>query len=446
LISCDTPGPLGINDTVLNVPSSNPTFSHELIRDADGFGVGYLNGSVRPEVITLEWSQNNDDEFLYYRIFRDNNQLADFTNRSTTSYTDDNLAPDTEYFYRISATLIDGRNLTDTITVKTPLFDAPTSAGIQVATVNSVRLYFRNNSEVAHSFTISRKLDWEPEDEYGVVEAGITDTTYLDTGLSNGSTYDYRIFAYSDYDTTATYYFTPVLVEYDLDAPFNLEVDQIAPTSDIELSWTDASSSELYFQIYRRQGNDDFEEVATVPTDVSTWIDSDSHSPGYFFSYRITAVDGDGVESDYVSESTYINSYYIWETGFEDAIPADFTMGNGWGWYLDVYELMDEGQFIRNYASTNTTETLSMTLDLPFPYTVIHISFYHRGGDDGVGSFVINGDNELNWGYDILGDQWQEFATDFYPSGDTTLDMEWAYDTQQNGYGALDDIQIYWEE
>jgi len=59
--------------------------------------------------LRLSWTQNNDDDFASYRIFRQESSPVNtntaaimiITTQTTTTYNDENLARDTEYFYRV---------------------------------------------------------------------------------------------------------------------------------------------------------------------------------------------------------------------------------------------------------------------------------------------------------------------------------------------------------
>lgn len=123
---------------------------------------------------------------------------------------------------------------------------------------------------------------------YQVVTLDSTVLTYDDTGLSNGTTYYYRVSAiYSDGEA-ASGEVAATPVNYPPAAPQNLvgTADGLVAI----LDWDDNTDYDLaYYNVYR-------DEVLIDTTTVSAYYDS--LSIGGLHLYQVTAVDADGAESD----------------------------------------------------------------------------------------------------------------------------------------------------
>jgi hypothetical protein len=129
------------------------------------------------------------------------------------------------------------------------------------------------------------------------VDASVT--TYTDTGLTQSTTYYYRVSAYnsggiSDYSSTASVTLAPPA------APTGLSATAVS-SSEIDLSWTDNSDNETEFKIERStDAGLTFTEIATVSANVTAYADT-GLTPLTAYSYRVRA-------SNLVGDSDYSNT------------------------------------------------------------------------------------------------------------------------------------------
>jgi hypothetical protein len=117
--------PIGVNQYSPNSPQSS-LINKSLLITGQSFSVGYLNGNIRSDRVTITWVQNSDPDFLCYKLYR-NGTLVFTTDRAAiVSYTDTLLLQNQYYKYMIAIINNSGLHKVDTVSVKTPLFQTPT--------------------------------------------------------------------------------------------------------------------------------------------------------------------------------------------------------------------------------------------------------------------------------------------------------------------------------
>ena len=128
-------------------------------------------------------------------------------------------------------------------------------------------------------------------------QVGPNVTTFSDSGLAAGTTYDYRVRAFntggpSEYSNTAEA--TTSVGPLPPGAPSNLAATA-ASASQINLSWTDNSSDETGFEIERCQGAGctNFAPIAQAAANSMSYSDT-GRPAATTFTYRIRAVNAAG--------------------------------------------------------------------------------------------------------------------------------------------------------
>ena len=114
---------------------------------------------------------------------------------NTTVFNNSSLSPTTTYYYRVYAANSAGNsgysNVISATTSAPPPPDAPSGLNASINSISSTNLTWQDNSGDETSFKIERSLDgnsWTV-----TYTLGANTTAYLDTGLSLGVTYYYRV-------------------------------------------------------------------------------------------------------------------------------------------------------------------------------------------------------------------------------------------------------------
>jgi len=133
--------------------------------------------------------------------------------------------------------------------------------------------------------------------------------------------------------------------------------------------------------------------------------------------------------------------------GFESgSLPSGWTeYGNNGGWYVTSGDSMNYpysgDYFIQSNFGYYGYEYLEKTISVP-QYSDIFISYYSKGINDGDGYFYINGYEYDHWGYDYDGSYWNYNSEHYYTGSNTEIVLIWRYNTENYGYGLLDNIEI----
>ncbi|GAB3762217.1 fibronectin type III domain-containing protein [Spirosoma pomorum] len=214
---------------------------------------------------------------------------------NTTSYNDQNLSPQTRYYYRIRAVNAAGNsdysNVADATTPVGPPA-APQSLSAVATSTTQINLSW-NVIATATNVLIERSLTGTDGWNQLASVAGDA-TTYADQGLSQNTRYYYRIRAVNasgngPYSTVAS----AVTPDAPPTAPARLTAAAIS-FSQINLSWADLSANESGFQLERSlNGTDGWNKIADVTANVTTYTDQNLN-PRTRYYYRIRAINAAG--------------------------------------------------------------------------------------------------------------------------------------------------------
>jgi len=151
--------------------------------------------------ILIKWAKPNSRLVTSFKLERAKKEQANFeviarlpgTKRSVE---DSNLAPSTEYVYRLTACRLFVCTKVGTKRIRT--FNLPPAApsDLQAVAVSSyqIDLAWKDNSEYETGFKIQREMEDHTFTTVGLVEAD--QTTFSDCPLIPGKTYTYRLYAY----------------------------------------------------------------------------------------------------------------------------------------------------------------------------------------------------------------------------------------------------------
>ncbi len=177
-----------------------PAYSNEAavktlvaVPDAPG---DLLVRAVSPSKLELRWQDHstNETEFVVERKKDDAFVVVSKVAKDTTTYLDENLTPNTRYFYRVTAKNAGGSSSPSNEADGTTLLDVP-SAPINVhltpITRTRVRLDWTDVANDEQEVLIERKAGMARYAQVAVLEPDTT--TFVDNGLTAGTPVAYRI-------------------------------------------------------------------------------------------------------------------------------------------------------------------------------------------------------------------------------------------------------------
>jgi subtilisin family serine protease len=163
----------------------------------------------------------------------------------------------------------------------------PSALTASAISVSEISLAWVDNSTNETGFDLQRKTGgglFEP-----IAAPGVDETSYTDTGLSEGTDYTYRVRAVGE--TGDSPYSNDAVMPA---APGNL-VANAASSSGINLLWTDNSSVESGYIIERKAASGGaFGEIATAPANATSYSDA-GVAIGTTYTYRVRAFASGGV-------------------------------------------------------------------------------------------------------------------------------------------------------
>jgi subtilisin family serine protease len=175
--------------------------------------------------------------------------------------------------------------------------DAPSGLGVGALSTSEIGLSWTDNANDESGFKIERKTDLAGSYSH-IVTVAANVGSYADTGLHDGTSYDYRVLAFNAAGDSAP---SEDNATTPLAAPSNLSAVAVSG-SRIDLSWTDHSSVESGFKIEQKvESGGTYTEIAVVGTNVSTYSNTGLDTSTTYY-YRVKAYKG-GLDSTYSNEA-----------------------------------------------------------------------------------------------------------------------------------------------
>ncbi len=257
--------------------------------------------------MVLKWQDHssNEDGFLIYRSEgdRSNYGLHHTTGANETLWQDSGLAAATKYYYKIEAANAGGTSGFAEATAPV----APSILSVKAFDQTTITLNWSDSSTDESGFEVYRSVN---DNSNFVFQGSLSQnvTQYVQTGLSAGVRYFYRIIAkvgsnkslHSNQISQTTLPYPPI-------APSGLTIDTVTATT-ISLKWVDNSNNEFGFTIERSGLDATFVVLDTIPVNTVSYLDTDL-LPATGYSYRVRAfnVGGMSAHTSVVSQSTLPN-------------------------------------------------------------------------------------------------------------------------------------------
>jgi hypothetical protein len=416
--------PVGISQFSPDSPQAS-LINKSLLISGASFSVGYLNGNIRSNRVSISWTQSTDADFLCYKLYRDNNLIFTTDKITTINYTDSLLAQNHYYKYMIAILNNSGSHKADTISVKTPLFQTP-ALQFQVLPDTTLKIFWNKTAESATSFKLEKR---GPLDPGFTLLAQPTDTFYIDNKVINLTTYSYRLQAINSYESTTLGSSTSFFVQYRMNAPTALSLQQVPGVRMVRLLWNDNSTAENGFNIFRRRGTTgNFSIAGTAPTNSVSFIDQDStnllaDSTYYYYVQAFNQKDTTA-HSNTVS-ITIINApaNSLTENFNSPIFPDNWLLSGNSQWFITNSNYFSSPYSARSGTIQNSQYTdASKTITFNGSKT---ISFNFKVSSEASCdylSFYINGSYIQGWSGET---GWQNFSINYTGYGSVTL--EWIY-------------------
>ncbi len=269
--------------------------------------------AISPTRVDLSWVDTNSNEEGLL-IERSLNQLMGFVQiasieKNITSYQDTTVVQGTSYFYRVrvfkGAVFSPYSNVANSTTPQT-IPSAPSALGATAFSHDRVDLTWTDNSFNEQGFRIERGTSAAgPWTSVGTVGAGVT--TFSNLGLSETTTYFYRVTAFNTAGSSAFSNTASVSTPQSIPiAPGSLTATAVS-VSQINLAWTDNSFNESGFVLERAPASGGpWMQVATFGAGAVSYSNTGlSSSTTYFYRVRAYNTSGFSLSSNTASATTF---------------------------------------------------------------------------------------------------------------------------------------------
>lgn len=256
--------------------------------------------------VRLTWNDVSNDE-RNFRVERKSGsagfgEIAVLA-ANTSSYVDNAVQPNTRYTYRVRASSPAGFSLYSNEAVATTLPLPNTPGNVQAVALNAaqIRVSWTDTNTNESGYRVERKTGG-PTSTNAFAEirvTGVNATSITDSGRTPGTTYTYRVRAFSSAGTSVYSSLASATTPRLPAAPTNLRAAVLSP-SQVRLDWTDNSADETSFVIERRSGAGTFVAIASVRSNTTAFTNS-GLTPGTVYTYRVRAVSAAG-NSPYSNE------------------------------------------------------------------------------------------------------------------------------------------------
>lgn len=272
---------------------------------------GLVATPVSGTQINLSWTDNSPNE-TGFKIERKTGVGGTYAEVGTTAanintFSSTGLAIGTQYYYRIRSTNAQGNSPYSAEATATTysLPAAPSGLARTVVSAAQINLTWVDNSNNETGFKIERKTG--VGGTYALrATVGIGGTAYSDTGLSQSTTYYYRVRATNTVGDSANSNEVNGTTLTLPSAPSGLAASTTS-ISQINLSWTDTATNETGFKIERKTGaGGAYSQIGTTGANVTTYSSTGLVvGTQYFFRVRANNAGGNSGYSNEANATTF---------------------------------------------------------------------------------------------------------------------------------------------
>ncbi|MFQ5454664.1 MAG: fibronectin type III domain-containing protein [Nitrospirota bacterium] len=279
------------NEASAITPIAPPTSLNATVISTSQIDLTWIDNSASEDGFKIERKQGVSGTYI---------QLPSVILADATAYSDTGLTDGTNYYYRIRATNSNGDSTySNEVSVWTPL-NPPTGLIATTQSESAIKIDWSDQSAAETGFKIERKVGVSGTyTEIATVGAGIT--TYTNSGLSEFTTYYYRVRATNSGGDSLYSNETSAVTK--LNPPSSLII-QVASSSRLDLSWTDNSLAETGFSIERKTDQSGYSVIASPGQNTTVYNDT-GVTDGVRYYYRVKAV-ASGEDSFYSNEASAI--------------------------------------------------------------------------------------------------------------------------------------------
>jgi titin len=255
-------------------------------------GTPVLTGTVTSAtVITLNWAAiTSATSYLVETSTDGGNTWTTASTPSTLTYANPALTADTLHAYRVSATNATGTGSTSNVITKTTLLASPTGLAASAASATEVDLIWNSETD-ATNYKLERSLDnttWTAIIPSPALSG--TSSTYADTALTAGTTFNYRI---SGIDAAGTSAASTSVHALTIPAVPTLTAT-VASATTVNLAWVAVKGAATYTLETSTDGGSTWSTLATPSTTTyaNTGLTADTQ-----YKYRLSSTDATGTSA-----------------------------------------------------------------------------------------------------------------------------------------------------
>jgi len=219
------------------------------------------------------------------------------------SYIDNNLLPDTTYYYTVSACNGVGESSKSRYCPATTILNAPTNISANVLSSSSVTVSWSSVSG-ATGYRVYRSTSFSGS--YFQVGNGTSSTSYTDNNVSPGTTYYYTVSAYnSNVESSRSSSISATTIP---NAPSGVSASS-SSSSSVTVNWPSVNGAAGY-RVYRSMSvSGSYSQVGTTSSSYTSYTDNNV-SPGTTYYYKVSAYNntGESLQSSYASATTILNA------------------------------------------------------------------------------------------------------------------------------------------